>query len=176
MTNRRSDFLPQGKALLICLGLFALAGWTYEPALRNGFVNIDDGSYVYANAHARSGLTWENIRWAFTSFEKSLWHPLTWLSIFLDCQLFGMKAGPLHLTNVLLHCANTLLLFLVLRRMTGAVWRSAFVAALFALHPLHVESVAWISERKDVLSTLFWLLTMAAYGAYASSCQSRVTE
>ena len=111
----------------------------------------------------QSGLSWQGVKWAFTTGHASNWHPLTWLSLMLDCQLFGVKPGPMHVVNVLFHIANTILLFLVLARMTKGVWQSAFIAGLFALHPLHVESVAWIAERKDVLSTLFWLLTMLAY-------------
>jgi tetratricopeptide (TPR) repeat protein len=130
------------------------------------FVNYDDDLYVYENQHIVSGLTFDNIKWALTSGQAVNWHPLTWLSLMLDCQLFGPNAGRMHLVNVLLHIVNTLLLFMVLKKMTGDLWPSAFVAALFALHPMHVESVAWITERKDVLSTLFWLLTMAAYLRY----------
>jgi tetratricopeptide (TPR) repeat protein len=130
------------------------------------FTSYDDDEYVNKNTHILSGLTVENILWVFTSEHGGNWHPLTGLSHMLDCQLFGLDAGWHHLVNLLFHIANTLLLFTVLRRMTGAFWQSAFVAALFAVHPLHVESVAWISERKDVLSTLFWLLTMAAYFRY----------
>ena len=108
----------------------------------------------------QGGLTLRGVGWAFTSPHFSIWMPVTWLSRMLDCQLFGLNAGAHHLVNVLFHIANTLLLFGVLNRMTAAPWRSAFVAALFALHPLHVESVAWVAERKDVLSTFFWMLTM----------------
>ena len=130
------------------------------------FVNYDDNLYVTQNWHVKTGLTRDNIVWAFTTGHASNWHPLTWLSHMLDCQLFGVDPAWHHFTNLLLHIANTLLLFAVLKRMTAAFWRSAFVAAVFALHPLHVESVAWIAERKDVLSTLFWFLTMIAYVSY----------
>ncbi|MHC4302257.1 MAG: glycosyltransferase family 39 protein, partial [Planctomycetota bacterium] len=133
-----------------------------------GFVNFDDPDYVRKNPKVQSGITLDGIKWAFTTGHAANWHPLTWLSHMLDCQLFGASPGWHHLTNLLLHIANTLLLFAVLKRMTGTLWRSAFVAALFALHPCHVESVAWISERKDVLSTLFWMLTMAAYVRYVN--------
>jgi len=115
------------------------------------------------------GLTVEGLAWALTTRAAGNWHPLTWVSHLVDWRLYGGKAGGHHVTNVLFHLANTLLLFGVLRRLTGAMWRSAFVAALFGLHPLHVESVAWVAERKDVLSTLFWLLTLWAYGRYAGS-------
>jgi tetratricopeptide (TPR) repeat protein len=132
------------------------------------FVNYDDIDYVYENPHVLNGLTTDGVWWAFTTGYSTNWHPLTWLSLMLDCQLFGANAGRMHLVNLLLHLANTLLLFTVLKKMTGALWQSAFVAALFALHPLHVESVAWIAERKDVLSTFFLLLTLAAYIGYAN--------
>ena len=123
-----------------------------------GFVNYDDNDYVYDNPKITDGLTLKGILWASTFADN--WHPLTWLSHMLDCQLYGLWPGGHHLTNVLLHAATTILLFLVLRRMTGRLWPSAFVAALFAIHPLHVESVAWVSERKDVLSGLFFVLTL----------------
>jgi protein O-mannosyl-transferase len=155
------------RVILICLLLFGLVAVAFLPAIRNGFVNFDDPDYVTANGVVQSGLTWAGIRWAFQSTTASNWHPVTWLSHMLDSQLYAWRPWGHHLTSVLLHAANTLLLFLVLRRMTGAVWRSAFAAALFGLHPLRVESVAWVAERKDVLSTLFWLLTMGAYGRYA---------
>jgi len=130
------------------------------------FINYDDNFYVYENPHVLNGLTAGNITWAFTTGSASFWHPLTWLSLMLDRQLFGPNAAGFHLVNLFFHIANTLILFLVLRQMTQKLWQSAFVAALFALHPLHVESVAWIAERKDVLSTFFWLLTMSAYWQY----------
>jgi tetratricopeptide (TPR) repeat protein len=130
------------------------------------FVNYDDNKYVSENHHVLNGLTADNVIWAFTTGFAEFWHPLTWLSLMLDCQLFGPNPGAMHLVNLLLHIANTLLLFIVLKKMTGALWQSAFVAAMFALHPLHVESVAWIAERKDVLSTFFWLLAMLAYAQY----------
>jgi len=130
------------------------------------FINFDDYDYVAQNPYVQAGLTAKGTIWALTSFHGGNWHPLTWLSHMLDCQLFGSKAGMHHLTNLLIHIVNSILLFLVFGKMTGSVWRSAFVAAMFALHPLHVESVAWISERKDVLSTFFWMLTMWAYIRY----------
>ncbi|MBK8477903.1 MAG: tetratricopeptide repeat protein [Opitutaceae bacterium] len=143
--------------------LFLVVAAVFLPSLRHDFITYDDPGYVTANAQVQAGLTWENVKWAFASVEVSNWHPLTWLSHMLDCQLFGLQPWGHHLTNLLLHACNTLLLFVVLRRATGAVGRSLFVAALFGLHPLHVESVAWIAERKDVLSTLFWMLTLWAY-------------
>ena len=131
--------------------------------------NYDDELYVTGNEHVLAGLTLEGVTWAFTTGFAANWHPMTWLSHMADIALFGPDPGRHHLMNLALHVVNAVLLFLVFERMTGGLWRSAFVAALFALHPLHVESVAWISERKDVLSTLFWLLAMAAYVRYAKS-------
>jgi hypothetical protein len=130
------------------------------------FTTYDDQNYVTVNSQVQNGITLEGIRWAFTTGHVANWHPLTWISHMLDVQLFGLKPRWHHLTNLLFHLANTLLLFFVLHRMTKARWESAFVAALFALHPLHVESVAWVAERKDVLSTFFWILTMGAYCLY----------
>ena len=130
------------------------------------FIGYDDNNYVYENPHVLNGLTFDNIIWAFTTGHAANWHPLTWLSLMLDCQLFGPSPAGFHLTNLFFHIANTLLLFLVLKQLTNAIWQSAFVAALFALHPLHVESVVWVAERKDVLSTFFWLLAMLAYVRY----------
>ena len=132
------------------------------------FVNIDDPDYVMENPHVQAGLCRESVSWALTSTEYANWHPLTWLSLELDSSLYGVNPCGYHLTNVVLHTANTLLLFWALRAMTGAVARSGCVAALFAIHPLHVESVAWISERKDVLSALFWMLTLLSYAHYAA--------
>ena len=130
------------------------------------FVNFDDGKYILENPHVRTGLTAEGFTWAFTATYASNWHPLTWLSHMLDVQVFGLDPGPHHLVNVLFHAINSVLLFLLLLRVTGAYWQSVFVAALFALHPLHVESVAWVAERKDVLSAFFWMLTLLLYAWY----------
>ena len=130
------------------------------------FISIDDPVYVSQNNHIHSGITLDAIRWAFTTTYAEFWHPLTWLSLMLDNQLYGLNAGGYHLTNLILHVLSTLLLFLLFNRMTGAVWRSAFIAALFALHPLRVQSVVWIAERKDVLSTFFWMLTLCLYVYY----------
>ena len=139
----------------------------YGASLGNGFVNLDDGDYVLDNRVVRQGLTAAGAAWAFASFHAANWHPLTWLSHMLDVSLFGMRPAGHHLTSVLLHAANSVLLLLLLRAMTGALWRSTAVALLFAVHPLQVESVAWVAERKNVLSTLFWFLTVAAYAWYA---------
>ena len=141
----------------LCLLLVAVTLAAYWPVTRCGFVNYDDPDYFFSNRHVLAGLSSSNLVWAFTTGFCANWHPLTWLSLMLDVELFGKgPAGP-HLTNLLFHLANTVLLFLLLRQLSGTTWRSAFVAALFALHPMHVESVAWISERKDVLSTFFGL-------------------
>jgi len=145
----------------------AVSGLLVFWQVRNfDFSNYDDNVYVYENPHVLNGLSIDAIYWAFTTGYASNWHPLTWLSLMLDCQLFGPNPGMIHLVNVFFHIANTLLLFTVLKKMTGSLWPSAFVAAAFALHPMHVESVAWIPERKDVLSTLFLLLAMWAYICY----------
>jgi tetratricopeptide (TPR) repeat protein len=157
----------------LSVGLAVLAVAVYAPVRGFAFVSWDDQTYVCANPHVTGGLSTENVRWAFTAGYAGNWHPLTWLSHMLDVSLFGMDAGAHHVTSLVLHVANTLLLFDVLRRMTGAVGRSAFVAALFAVHPLHVESVAWVSERKDVLSTLFWMLTLEAYAAWVRDPKPR---
>src|SRR5208283_5662499 len=132
--------------------------------------------YITNNAHVKAGLTWTGVIWAFRTGAAANWHPLTWLSHMLDCQLYGLYPGGHHSTNLLFHVANTLLLFLWLRQLTGALWRSALVAALFAWHPLHVESVAWAAERKDVLSAFFWMLTLMAYTRYVISDKWRVTR
>lgn len=164
--------------VLACALLALITLALYWPVQGYDFISLDDGDYVSANAHVQAGLTRDGVAWAFGIGRAHNWHPLTWLSHMLDVQLFGVGAAPAHLVNVLFHIANTLLLFLLLRGATGAHWRSAFVAALFAWHPLHVESVAWISERKDVLSTLFWLLALWAYGRYArgrSSVEGRAS-
>jgi hypothetical protein len=133
------------------------------------FLTFDDDMYVTHNPMVRAGLTWPGVKWAFRAFHSSNWHPLTWLSHMLDVQIFGLWPGGHHLTNAVWHLANTILLFLFLARVTGGLWPSAVVAALFALHPLHVESVAWVAERKDVLSTFFWLLTLWAYAVYVAA-------
>jgi protein O-mannosyl-transferase len=137
------------------------------------FVNFDDADYVYKNRHVCGGLAGAEIAWAFSAFHSGNWHPLTWLSHMLDCQLFDLHAGGHHLTNVLLHAAAAIYVFLVLERLTAARWRSACVAALFAIHPLRVESVAWVAERKDVLSGLFFMLSLWFYARYAERPNSR---
>jgi len=155
------------RSLIVYLALIGATLIVYAPVRRHGFVNFDDPQYVGENPAVAGGLTGQALRWAFTTRHAGNWHPLTWISHLLDVQLCGLDAGPHHLTSVLLHVANTALLLALLHRMTGALFRSAFTAGLFALHPLHVESVAWVAERKDVLSGLFFMLTLWAYAAYA---------
>src|ERR1035437_4455623 len=165
--QRPSDSQRQRTALIAAVLLFGLILGMFLPALSNGFVGFDDPDYVTENDHVQAGLTWESVLWAFRSTEAANWHPVTWLSHMLDCELFGLAPWGHHLTSILLHAVNATLLFWVLRYMTGATWRSLVVALLFGVHPLRVESVAWIAERKDVLSTTFWLLTLWAYARYA---------
>jgi tetratricopeptide (TPR) repeat protein len=142
---------------------------TFLPSLRNDFVNYDDPEYVTNNPMVENGITPQALRWAFLCSEAANWHPLTWLSHMMDCQLFALKPWGHHLTSLLLHTATTLLLFTLLDQMTGALWRSFFAAALFGLHPLRVQSVVWVAERKDVLSALFWMLTLWAYARFVAA-------
>jgi len=152
----------------VCLFLVLITLSSYWQVRHYDFINFDDNLYVYDNLHIRSGMTQESLVWSFNFQEKdkNYWHPLTWLSHMLDVELYGLDPGRHHLTNVLCHTVNTLLLFIALNWMTGTIWRSAVVAALFGLHPLNVESVVWIAERKSVLSTFFWMLTLLAYLYY----------
>ena len=151
----------------LCLCLALVTAGAYLAAARNGYVNYDDPEYVVTNPHVQRGLSVESLVWAFKTGHADNWHPVTWISHLLDWTLFQGDAGRAHMVNVAVHVANAVVLFVLLRSLTGLVWRSWFVAAFFALHPLHVESVAWIAERKDVLSTLFFLLTAGAYTVYA---------
>jgi protein O-mannosyl-transferase len=155
------------RTLLVCLGLVTVTWAVFGQTLAYDFVNFDDHVYVYENPLVVSGLSTEGIIGAFTRTHALNWHPLTTLSHMLDCQLYGLKAGAHHLTNVILHTISVLLLFLLFKQITNAFWQSAFMATLFAIHPLHVESVAWIAERKDVLSAVFFMLTLATYASYA---------
>jgi tetratricopeptide (TPR) repeat protein len=155
------------KSTWVCVILAGSIVVAYWRVANSDFVNFDDQMYVTENRHVTTGLSGENVVWAFTSYDVAYWHPLTWLSHMLDCELFGLRPGMHHLSSLVIHIANSLLLFLVFRQMTGAFWPSALVAALFALHPFNVDSVVWIAERKNVLSTAFWLLTMWAYVRYA---------
>ncbi len=159
-------------AALLALVTIAL----YWPATSHDFVNFDDNLYLTENPHVQGGLNWAGVKWAFSNPVAGNWHPLTMLSHMLDCQLFGLKPWGHHLTSVLLHAVNTVLVFVLLQRLTGAFWRSVLVAALFGLHPLHVESVAWVAERKDVLSTCFGLLSLIAYTRYVTSDKWQVTR
>jgi tetratricopeptide (TPR) repeat protein len=181
--ERPAGWNGNGAVFGVCALLAAAVLLVFGQTLRHGFINCDDGPYVYDNPHVVKGLTLAGIVWAFTHSHAGFWHPLTWISHMLDCQLYGLNAGGHHLTNVLLHMATTILLFLVLRQMTGlrqdkaassapadTLWPSAFVAAVFAIHPLRVESVAWVAERKDILSGLFFMLTLLMYARYAQNC------
>jgi protein O-mannosyl-transferase len=163
MRSLRGFWSTAAISIALVIAIFA----AYAQVTGFSFLILDDPTYVKNNPFVGKGITLEGIRWAFTSTYAANWHPLTWISHMLDVQLFGRNPGMHHLMNVMMHAANTILLFIALRMMTGALWRSAAVAALFALHPLHVESVAWISERKDVLSAFFWLVTMISYSWYA---------
>jgi protein O-mannosyl-transferase len=156
---------PRLIALLLALATLLI----YLPVVRDGFVNYDDQTYVTENSVVQNGLTWAGIKWAFTTGYGANWHPVTWLSHMTDWELFHLNPGGHHLVNVLFHAANTVLLFTLLFRLSGALWSAAFIAALFAWHPLHVESVAWVAERKDVLSTFFALLTLLSYAKYAKA-------
>ena len=155
-----------GLGIFISLFLVMATLVVYWQVRSNGFVIIDDDVYVTDNPYVQGGVTLKGLVWALTTRHASYWHPLTWLSHMLDCEIYGLNPAGHHLTNLLFHILNTLLLFLVLKQMTGALWKTSFVAALFALHPLHVESVAWVAERKDVLSAFFWILTMWTYFHY----------
>ena len=144
----------------------------YFDVIHCQFISLDDKSYVYDNPQVKAGLTWAGIKWAFSTTFMGHWHPLTWLSLMLDQQLFGLKPGGYHLVNLIIHIINTILLFWILRYATGAVWPSALVGALFAIHPLHVETVAWVADRKDLLSAMFGFSTILAYFYYAKDTSS----
>lgn len=157
--------------IAICFALAFVTLAVYCPVLGHDFINYDDPDYLLSNPHVKAGLTWPGIVWAFQlNAYAANWHPLTWISHMIDCELFGLNhPGAHHFVNVLFHAANAMLLFILLNNLTAAMWRSAVVAALFAWHPLHVESVAWASERKDVLSGFFWMLTLLVYARFAKS-------
>ncbi|MBV6430962.1 MAG: hypothetical protein IANPNBLG_01084 [Bryobacteraceae bacterium] len=158
----RMFWMAAGGLVMACFLIYFQTG-------SHGFINYDDPNYVVGNVHVNRGVTAEGIAWAFRTFDFYYWQPLTWLSHMVDCGIFGVNAGPQHLESALLHAVNTVLLMLALRMLTGALWRSALAAGLFALHPLRVESVAWIAERKDVLSGLFWMLTLIAYAGWVKN-------
>ena len=150
----------------ICAALVAITWAVFGRTVGHEFVNFDDPNYVSENPQIHAGLNWQSIVWAFTHVHSANWHPLTWLSHALDIQLFGLNPAGHHLTSLVIHVVNVVLLFLLLLRATGSTKRSLLAAALFAVHPLNVESVAWVAERKNVLSTLFFLFTLGAYGWY----------
>ena len=168
LINRKNKDSNRGYEYLICLLLVLTILVVFRQVVNYDFTNYDDDNYVTENHHVQHGLTLANVIWAYTSFKPSYWMPITWLSFMLDFELYGLNPSGYHLTNLFLHIANALLLFLIFKRMTGAVWKSAFIAALFALHPLNVESVAWVAERKNVLSTFFWMLTILTYIYYVA--------
>src|SRR5438046_1105982 len=154
---------------MVCTILVAIVCIVFGQTIRHKFVNYDDDQYIYENPRVTNGLTLEGIQWAFTHVHADNWHPLTTISHMLDCQLYGLQPWGHHMTNVLLHAAAAIFLFVALWQLTGARWPSAFVAAVFAIHPLRVESVAWVAERKDVLSGVFFMLTLWAYARYVRS-------
>src|SRR5437763_10122590 len=147
----------------VSICLVAITWAVFGQTFHHQFINYDDPLYVLDNAHVLAGMTWRGIAWAFTHVHSQNWHPLTTISHMLDCQLFGVNPGAHHLVNVFFHSIAAVLLFILLQQMTNSIWASAFVAAVFAIHPLRVESVAWIAERKDVLSGMFFMLTLLAY-------------
>src|ERR1700730_5785277 len=154
---------------IVCILLVGIVWIVFGQTLGHEFVNYDDDEYVRENPRINNGLTLDGIQWAFTHVHAANWHPLTTISHMLDCQLYGLQPWGHHMTNVLLHAAAAIFLFLALRQLTGAHWPGAFVAAVFAIHPLRVESVAWVAERKDVLSGVFFMLTLWAYARFARS-------
>src|SRR5439155_23678608 len=162
----RSVIPKLGVIFGICAVLAGITWLVFGQTVAHQFVTYDDPQYIYENAKVAAGVSLESVFWAFTQTVGGNWHPLTIISHMFYCQLYGLKPAGHHFTNVLLHTIAVILLFFVLRQMTGTLWQSAFVAALFAIHPLHVESVAWISERKDVLSAVFFILTLGAYIRY----------
>src|SRR5215475_5022988 len=163
----RSKMRSKIRVIAVCVGIVALIWIVFGQTLGHDFVNYDDKTYVYGNTLMQERITLHGLSRAVVDIHTRTWHPLTLTSHMIDCQIFDLKAGGHHFTNVLLHTIASLLLFLLLLLRTRAIWRSAFVAALFAIHPLRVESVAWIAERKDVLSAVFFFLTLIAYARYA---------
>jgi len=173
MTENKSGFFQTNRQLIVYSALFVLVMAIYYQTIGFNFINLDDNLYVFNNPIVASGLNKESLNWAFTKFYAANWHPVTWVSHLIDVELYGLNPGGHHATNIVFHLLNSILAFTVFKKMTGSFWKSAIVAALFAVHPTHVESVAWVSERKDVLSTMFWLLTMFVYLKYA---ETRNTE
>jgi protein O-mannosyl-transferase len=171
MTSKKSTTRPDSARfvdLWICIFLVIATLLIYLQIVHFDFVDYDDTDYVFQNPHIQAGITKDSLKWAFTTIHASNWHPVTWMSHMLDIQMYGLQPGGHHLTNLLIHIANILLLFIIFKKMTGKIWPSAFIAALFAFHPLHVESVVWVAERKDVLSTFFFLLTLGSYIRYVN--------
>ena len=162
---------PLRPSITIGFALVAVALAVYWPSIHHDFINYDDPDYVLENQHVSSGLIWNGAGWAFGRLhgERTYWHPLTWISHMVDCQLFGLKPAGHHLMNVLFHLLNTVLVFVVFLRMTGALWQCVLLAGFFALHPLQVDTVAWVAERKNLLATFFGLLTIWAYASYAKA-------
>ena len=169
-----SRLVKQRLNIALSLFLCAVTAAIYFRAAFLPFCILDDSEYVSQNVYVRAGLTLHSVQWAFTTFYAANWHPVTWLSLMLDSQISGINPMGYHVVNVVFHLINTVLIFQLFTSITGATWRSAFVAALFAFHPLHVESVAWISERKDVLSTMFWIITLLFYTAYVKHRRHRM--
>src|SRR5208337_242181 len=155
------------RVVIFCLLLVAATLAFYNPVAHNQFTDFDDSVYILRNSQVQTGLSWNTVKWSFTTFHAGYWHPVTWLSHALDCDIFRLNPTGHHYVNLLLHAANAVLLFLLLWRATGLTWPSLAVSALFALHPVNVESVAWVAERKNVLSMLFFLLALHAYDRYA---------
>jgi len=166
----------QQRTVWVAAALVLGTALLYWPVAAFDFTNFDDNVYILYNDHLKNGFSWAGLQWCFQAGYSSNWHPLTWMSHMLDCQLFGLRPGPPHVVNVLLHAADSVLLFLALKRLTRTFWRSAMVAALFAWHPLHVESVAWVAERKDVLSAFFWMLALWAYVRYAENLKVEISR
>lgn len=167
MSESKTNFFQTNRQPLVYAALFALVMTIYYQTIGFDFINLDDNLYIFNNPVVLSGINKESVTWAFTQFHAANWHPVTWLSHLIDVEIFGRNPGGHHATNVLIHLINSILAFTVFKKMTGSFWKSAIVAALFAVHPAHVESVAWVAERKDVLSTMFWLLVMLVYLKYA---------
>jgi protein O-mannosyl-transferase len=173
MTENKISFYEKNKNLLVALALALVVLIIYAQVAWFDFINIDDDAYVLENPFVSRGINFTNFKWALVAFHVSNWHPLTWMSHQLDASLFGLSAGGHHVVNVLFHIANSILLFFLIKRLTGAFWKSAIVAAVFAVHPAHVESVAWVAERKDVLSTLFWIATTWIYIRYTENTKEK---
>ncbi|MBK7708238.1 MAG: tetratricopeptide repeat protein [Acidobacteria bacterium] len=176
MSDKKPGFFQENQQTVVYAALTALVMVIYYQTIGFNFINLDDNLYVFGNQIVSSGVNKQSVQWAFTQFHAANWHPLSWISHMIDVEFFGQNPGGHHATNVVFHILNTILAFTVFQRMTGSFWKSVIVAALFAVHPAHVESVAWVSERKDVLSTFFWLLTMLAYIGFARRANTDESE